>query len=129
MAKNSVHFVLKDGSSYKDLAPIFESILRNALTSVDQMLEEEDMEMVVRSNIHDLKADKKPEGYLRKARIRMVFPIDSEKKEFYFQNYNSKLVDLGMIAKNTKAILDGAGVKYNYSEDTDISFDINPKRR
>lgn len=129
MAKYSVHFVLAGGSSYRDLAPVFESILKNALTTVDQMLEDEDMEMVVQNNVHDLKADKKPEGYLRKARIRMVFPIDPEKKEFYFQSYNSKLVDLSMIAKNTKAILDGAGIKYDYSEDDAITFDINPKKR
>ena len=127
MAKTSVHFVLKGRSSYKDLAPVFGNLLNTALETVDQVLEEEEMEMIVRINLDDLEKDKKPEGYLRKARVRMVFPMD--RKEFYFQSYSSKLVDLGLIANRTKAILDAAGITYDYSEDDAVTFDINPKKR
>ncbi len=126
MAKTSVHFILKGRSSYKDLAPVFEDILRFSLQSVDQMLEEEEMEMILRLNLDDLEMDKKPEGYLRKARVRIVFPMD--RKEFYIQSY-SKLVDLGLLANHTKSVLTDAGIEYDYSEDDAITFEVNPKKR
>ena len=127
MAKSSIHFTLKGQSSYKDLAPVFEDILKFSLQAVDQMPEEEEMEMIVRINLDDPERDRKPEGYLRKARIRMVFPID--RKEFYIQSYNAKLVDLALLSSHVKSVLDGAGISYDYSEDDAITFDINPKKR
>ena len=127
MAKNSIHFVLKGSSSYKDLAPVFEDILKFSLQAVDQMPEEEEMEMIVRLNLEDLERDRKPEGYLRKARIRIVFPMD--RKEFYIQSYNSKLVDLGLLSNHVKSVLSEAGIQFDYSEDDAITFDINPKKR
>jgi len=127
MAKNSIHFILKGSSSYKDLAPVFEDILKFSLQAVDQMPEEEEMEMILRLNLEDLERDRKPEGYLRKARIRIVFPMD--RKEFYIQSYNSKLVDLGLLSNHVKSVLSEAGIQFDYSEDDAITFDINPKKR
>ena len=71
--------------------------------------------------------DRKPEGYLRKARIRIVFPID--RKEFYIQSYNSKLVDLALLSDHVQSVLRNAGISFDYSEDDAITFDINPKKR
>ena len=127
MAKNSIHFVLKGSSSYKDLAPVFEDILKFSLQAVDQMPEEEEMEMIVRLNLEDLERDRKPEGYLRKARIRIVFPMD--RKEFYVQSYNSKLVDLGLLANHIKSVLTEAGIEFDFTEDDAITFDLHPKKR
>ena len=127
MAKSSIHFTLKGQSSYKDLAPVFEDILKFSLQAVDQMPEEEEMEMIVRINLDDLERDRKPEGYLRKARVRIVFPID--RKEFYIQSYNSKLVDLALLSDHVQSVLRNAGISFDYSEDDAITFDINPKKR
>jgi len=127
MAKSSVHFVLKGGSDYKNLAPVFGDILRSVLTIADQMLEEEEFTMTVRLNLDDLEQNRKPEGYIRRARVRIVFPMD--RKEFYVQSYNSKVVDLGKIRESVSEILTKVKVKYDVSEDDDISFDINPKKK
>ncbi|MCQ2070861.1 MAG: hypothetical protein MJZ68_07000 [archaeon] len=122
MAKTSVHFILKGKSDYKDLAPVFPKILKTALEISDQVPEEEEMEMIVQLNLDDLEQNRKPEGYIRKARIRMVFPLD--RKEFYFQSYNNKIVDLNKIRDRTAAILDEAGIKYDRTEDDDIKFEF-----
>ncbi len=127
MAKSSIHFILKGRSSYKDLAPVFGNILKFCLKTVDQMPEEEEMEMILRINLDDLERDRKPEGYLRKARIRIVFPMD--RKEFYVQSYNAKLVDLGLLANHIKSVLTEAGIEFDFTEDDAITFDLHPKKR
>lgn len=123
--KSSIHFVLKGKSDYKDLAPVFQDVLTAALTVADQVPEEEEMTMIVQLNLGDLELNRKPEGYLRRARIRMVLPIG--RKEFYFQSYNSKLVNLNKVRDRVSAILDDAGIKYSTAEDDDIRFDV-PRR-
>jgi hypothetical protein len=127
MAKTSVHFILKDKSDYKNLAPIFEDLLVSALTVVDQVPDPEELQMIVNMNVDDLSQNRKPEGYIRKARIRMVFPLD--RKEFYFQSYNPKAVDLSKIRETTAQILNKAKVHYTVTEDDDISFELHPKKK
>ncbi|WP_400232818.1 hypothetical protein [Methanomethylophilus alvi] len=124
--KSSVHFILKGKSDYKDLAPVFPEILRSALVIADQVPEEEELTMIIQLNLDDLEKNRKPEGYIRKARIRMVFPLD--RKEFYFQSYNPKIVDLGKIRETVSEILTRGGVGFDVTEDDDILFDLPSKK-
>ncbi len=122
MAKSSVHFILKGKSDYKDLAPVFKDILQSVLKHADQLPEEEEFTMILKLNLDDLEQNRKPEGYLRKARVRIVFPLD--RKEFYVQSYSPKLIDLSRIKENVSNILSTAGVKFDVTEDDDIKFDL-----
>ena len=124
--KSSVHFILKGNSDYKDLAPVFPEILRSALVIADQVPEEEELTMIIQLNLDDLEKNRKPEGYIRKARIRMVFPLD--RKEFYLQSYNPKIVDLGKIRETVSEILTRGGVGFDVTEDDDILFDLPSKK-
>lgn len=124
--KSSVHFILKGKSDYKDLAPVFPEILRSALVIADQVPEEEELTMIIQLNLDDLEKNRKPEGYIRKARIRMVFPLD--RKEFYLQSYNPKIVDLGKIRETVSEILTRGGVGFDVTEDDDIPFDLPSKK-
>lgn len=124
--KSSVHFILKGKSDYKDLAPVFPEILRSALVIADQVSEEEELTMIIQLNLDDLEKNRKPEGYIRKARIRMVFPLD--RKEFYLQSYNPKIVDLGKIRETVSEILTKGGVGFDVTEDDDILFDLPSKK-
>ena len=124
--KSSVHFILKGKSDYKDLASVFPEILRSALVIADQVPEEEELTMIIQLNLDDLEKNRKPEGYIRKARIRMVFPLD--RKEFYLQSYNPKIVDLGKIRETVSEILTKGGVSFDVTEDDDILFDLPSKK-
>ena len=124
--KSSVHFILKGKSDYKDLAPVFPEILRSTLVIADQVPEEEELTMIIQLNLDDLEKNRKPEGYIRKARIRMVFPLD--RKEFYLQSYNPKIVDLGKIRETVSEILTRGGVGFDVTEDDDILFDLPSKK-
>ena len=122
MAKSSVHFILKDGSDYKDLAPVFPDILKSVLIQADQEPEEEEFTMIINLNMDDLEQNRKPEGYIRKARVRIVFPMD--RKEFYVQSYSPKHVDLDKVKTSVSSLLSGASVKFDVTEDDDIKFDL-----
>ncbi len=121
MKYNSAHFVLTGDSSYKDLAPVFSEILNMLLEEIEQMPEEEEiMQMYIEQNMQDLLNDKKPQGYNRKGKVRLIFPMD--RKEFYLKSY-TKTVDLALIAHTVSDILDKAGISYETLENDRVFFD------
>ena len=73
----STHFILKGKSDYKDLAPVFPDILKLFLEEIGQMPDEEEiLQMFIELNMIDLELNRKPEGYNRKGKFRMVFPME-----------------------------------------------------
>ena len=78
--------------------------------------------MIRNLNMDDLEQNRKPEGYIRKARVRIVFPMD--RKEFYVQSYSPNHVDLDKVKTSVSSLLSGASVKFDVTEDDDIKFDL-----
>ena len=116
------HFVLKGKSNYKSLAPVFPDLLKVLLEGIGQMPEEEEiLQMYIELNLADLSQNRKPEGYNRKGKVRLVFPI--ERKEFYLKSYE-KVGDIKSIVSQYRAILDGAKIKYEI-HDEDNYMDLN----
>ncbi len=111
----STHFVLKDGSDYKDLAPVFPDLLKALLEEIGQMPEEDEiLQMYIALNLADLELNRKPEGYNRKGKVRLVFPMD--RKEFYLKTYE-KFNNLNKIVTKYQEILDESGIKYEIPDD------------
>jgi len=117
----STHFVLKGKSDYKDLAPVFRDILKALLEEIGQMPEEEEIfQMYVDMNMVDLERNRKPEGYNRKGKMRLIFPID--RKEFYLKAY-SKTTDMTRMTDIIKGLLSHAGVKFDVAYNDRTDFD------
>ncbi len=117
----STHFVLKGKSDYKDLAPIFPEILKEFLTDIGQMPEEEEIfQMFVQLNLNDLELNRKPEGYNRKGKMRLIFPTD--RKEFYLIAY-SKATDIAKVADTIGMILTRGGVAFDTLQNDRVTYD------
>ncbi len=117
----SVNFVLKGKTPYKDLAPVFPDILKMLLEEIGQMPEEEEiLQMLIDLNMTDLELNRKPEGYNRKGKVRLVFPMD--RNEFYIKTH-LKGQDLSRIADNISNMMTAAGVKFSVSQNEDVEFD------
>lgn len=116
----SVNFLLEGKTPYKDLAPVFPDILKMLLEEIGQMPEEEEiLQMLIDLNVSDLQQNRKPEGYNRKGKVRLVFPMDRD--EFYIKTY-IKTQDLTHIANNISNMLTAAGVKFTTTQNDDVEF-------
>lgn len=116
----SVNFLLKGKTPYKDLAPVFPDILKMLLEEIGQMPEEEEiLQMLIDLNVSDLEKNRKPEGYNRKGKVRLVFPTD--RNEFYIKTY-IKSQDLNHIADNISNMLTAAGIKFTTTQNEDVEF-------
>jgi len=116
MKASSGHFVLKEGTEYKDMAKVFPEILTTFLTETEQVPEDEDiMQMFIYLNMIELQKNCKPEGYNRKGRMRMVFPLD--KMEFYIRG-SAKSGEVVRVAEKLSKILSKGGVKHELEWNT-----------
>ncbi|MDR3074721.1 MAG: hypothetical protein LBU30_01615 [Candidatus Methanoplasma sp.] len=117
----STHFVLKGKSDYRDLVPVFPDMLKSLLEEIGQMpAEEEILQMFIEMNTADLEHNRKPEGYNRKGKIRLIFPTD--RKEFYLKAY-SKTTDLSRMTELISALLNSAGIKFEVLQNDRTDFD------
>lgn len=62
----------------------------------------------------------RPEGYNRKGKIRLVFPMD--RKEFYLKTYG-KNNDLSKVADKITVILKDGGINFDILQNDDADFD------
>jgi hypothetical protein len=114
MKASSTHFVFKDQTDYKDIAPVFPDILKLFLVQTEQMPEDEEvLAMFIELNMYDLERNRKPEGYNRKGRMRMVFPTD--RKEFYIRTLG-KSTEVTRLGEKISAMLSSAGVEHTMTQ-------------
>lgn len=111
-------FILKNDSEYKDLASVFPEILRYVLKENEHLQTDEETEMremFVELNMQDIRENRKPEGYNRKAKYRLVFPIG--KKEFYVRQFAQKPNDIKRIGNAIDQFLATANIDYEMRYD------------
>jgi hypothetical protein len=106
----SGHFVLKNRTDYRDVAKVFPEVLMTFLEETDQVPEDPDvLQMFIYLNQTELEKNIKPEGYNRKGRMRMVFPLT--RKEFYVRGA-SRSSEVVRVTEKISKILQKGGVDH-----------------
>jgi hypothetical protein len=110
MKASSGHFVLKDRFEYKDMAEVFPDVLKLFLEETDQIPEDpEIMQMFIHLNMVELQKNRKPEGYNRKGRMRLIFPTN--RMEFYIKG-SSKSGEVVRVTEKISKLLTRNGVHH-----------------
>ena len=110
MKATSGHFIFEENFQYKDLEVAFPEILKMFLEETDQMPDDEDvLSMFIFINQQALQKNEKPEGYNRKGRMRMVFPIGS--KQFYLKS-NTAGSEVVRLSEKVSKMLTKDGIKH-----------------
>ncbi len=117
MKAESGHIIFKDKFKYKDLQKCFEELMKAFLDETDQMPDEDEiLQMFLKINMMDIEKNRKPEGYNRRGRMKMVFPLTRGKKQFYIRA-DSKTAETVRISERLSKILKKAGVAHTIEYD------------
>jgi hypothetical protein len=110
MKATSGHFVFPEEFQYSDLTEAFPEILKSFLEETDQMPDDADvLQMFIFINQQSLRKNEKPEGYNRKGRMRLIFPIAS--KQFYLKS-NIAGSEVVRLSEKVSKMLTKAGIKH-----------------
>ena len=117
MKAETGHIIFKDKFRWKDLHGCFEELLRAFLGETDQMPDEDEiLQMFIRINMMDIEKNRKPEGYNRRGRMRLVFPLTPGRKQFYIRA-DSKTAETIRITERLSKILKKAGIHHTVEWD------------
>jgi len=111
MKVRSGHIIIEKGKKYEDLLPIYKDMYMKFLKETGQMPEEEEVtNMLIRENIMDLEKGKKPEGYNRQGRMRMIFPIQESTKNgiemyIYGHYHSAKSLEVARVTESISQFL------------------------
>lgn len=106
MKASSGHLVFEDSVEYKDLEPVFPELFTTFLEETNQVPDDSDIyQMFLYANMQEISRNQKPEGYNRKGRMRLIFPIG--KKELYVKSYNSNIETVRLTEKLSKILTAG----------------------
>jgi len=112
----SGHIVFGPKFKWKVLSPVFDDILRNFLRESGQMPPEDDIiRMFVKLNMIDLEKNRKPEGWNRRGRVRMVFPI-TDQPQMYLRA-SLKSAEVVRITESISAMLKKAKIAHKVKYD------------
>jgi hypothetical protein len=112
----SGHIVFSPSFKWKALAPVFDHLLRDFLKESGQMPPEEDIiKMFVKLNMIDLEKNRKPEGWNRRGRVRMVFPITNQ-PQMYLRS-SLKSAEVVRITESVSALLKKARISHKVKYD------------
>ncbi len=115
MKVRSGHIKFEKGVKYKDLLPIYKDLYLKFLKDTNQMPEEEEItSMLINENLMDLEKGKKPEGYNRQGRMRMIFPImekgAKEIEMYIYGHYHSaKSLEVARVTESVSRFLKDKG--------------------
>ena len=103
--------MLDETVEYRDLAEVFPELLTTFLEETSQLPDDDDvLQMFIALNQKALEKNEKPEGYNRRGRMRLVFPIGSH--QFYIKSVSAS-TEVGRLGEKLSKILDNAGVKHS----------------
>ena len=117
MKAESGHIVFKEKFRYKDLQGCFEDMMKVFLEETDQMPDEDEvLQMFLKINMMDIEKNRKPEGYNRRGRMKMIFPLTKGRKQFYIRA-DSKTAEVVKVTERLSRILKKGGVPHTVDWD------------
>lgn len=109
--------MFKGQFKYRNLSKSFEELLRVFLEESDQLPDEEEiLRMFIRLNMMDITKNRKPEGYNRRGRMRLVFPQIEGRKEMYIRA-DVKTAQVVRVTERLSKVLKKAGVSHSIEYD------------
>jgi len=115
MKVRSGHIQFEKGIKYKDLLPIYKELYMKFLRETGQLPEEEEItNMLIAENLLDLERGKKPEGYNRQGRMRMIFPIIEKPSKgiemyIYGHYHSAKSLEVARVTESLSQYLKNNG--------------------
>ena len=128
MQVRSGHIIFDEKVQFKDLAPVYSELFLKFLRESDQVPEEEEyMNMLLKENLMYLEKNRKPEGYNRMGRMRLIFPLTKEHITFYIYSLHEN-DDVWRITQILSKLLQRKGLKHEIEWNKMLLYKLKKKK-
>ena len=122
------HIILEKNLEWKDLEPVWGDMLRMFFEESRQFRDEpEQIDIIVEENMVDIKNNRKPEGFNRDGRMRIVVPISDKKEFFIYRGVYSD--EIRTVTEKVSKFLAEKGIKHKVEWNDMMLYKMKKRRR
>lgn len=121
------HIIL-EGVEWKDLKDVWGDMLRFFFKETRQFMEEPEMaEVIIRENMIDISHNRKPEGFNRDGRMKIVIPLTNKREFFVYREAYSD--EVRVVTEKISKFLGEKGIKHRVEWNDMLLYKIKKRRR
>ena len=122
------HIIMDKNVKWKDLGNVWEDMLRMFFDETRQFRDEpEQIDIIVKENMVDIKNNRKPEGYNREGRMRIVVPISDKREFFIYRGVYSD--EIRIVTEKVSKFLAEKGIKHKVEWNDMLLYHMKKRRR
>ena len=124
MKVRSGHIIFDKKVSYRTLAKHFPELIKLFLEKSKQLEEEKEfLELIIKTNMADLIRNRKPEGYNKNAKMRLMFPIVDKRPIVMYIYRPVKSEDVVDVTNEISKFLKKKRIKHKVEWDKMLMFE------
>ncbi len=122
------HIIMDKNVKWKDLEPVWSDMLNLFFDETRQFKDDpEQREIVIHENLVDIKNDRKPEGFNREGKMRIVVPLSDKREFFVYRGVYSD--DVRVVTEKLSKFLAEKGIKHNVEWNDMLLYHMKKRRR
>ncbi len=122
------HIIMDKNIKWKDLEPVWGEMLRMFFEETRQFRDDpEQIDIIVEENIVDIKNNRKPEGYNREGRMRIIVPISDKREFFIYRGVYSD--EVRTVTEKVSKFLAENGIKHKVEWNDMLLYHMKKRRR
>ncbi len=122
------HIIMDKNVKWKDLENVWEDMLRMFFEETRQFRDDpEQIDIIVEENMIDIKNNRKPEGYNREGRMRIVVPISDKREFFIYRGVYSD--EIRTVTEKVSKFLAENGIKHKVEWNDMMLYQMKKRRR
>ena len=121
------HIIL-EGVEWKDLKDIWGGMLQLFFKETRQFIDEpEIIEVIIKENMIDIAHNRKPEGFNRDGRMKIVIPLSGKREFFVYREAYSD--EVRVVTEKISKFLGEKGIKHHVEWNDMLLYKIKKRRR
>jgi len=122
------HIIMEKNVKWKDLENVWGDMLRMFFEETRQFRDDpEQIDIIVEENMVDIKNNRKPEGFNRDGRMRIVVPMSDKREFFIYRGVYSD--EIRTITEKVSKFLAEKGIKHRVEWNDMMLYQMKKRRR
>ncbi len=122
------HIILNKGVKWKSMEPVWGDMLRMFFEETRQFTDEpEERDVIIQENMVDIMHNRKPEGFNRDGKMRIVVPLSDRIEFFIYRGVYSD--EVRVITEKVSKFLSEKGIKHRVEWNDMLLYQMKKRRR
>ncbi len=122
------HVIFDKSVQWKDLEDVWDDMLQLFFQHSRQFRDNEDaIKLIIEENMVDIRHNRKPEGFNREGKMRLVVPLSNRREFFIYRGVYSD--EIRVVTEKVSSFLSKHGFKHKVEWNDMLLYEMKKRRR